>query len=62
MFVPLRPTLCDANSSRLHDCIIMHFGFIQIYCSKHQRSQEKKETKQSRLDRRLAVLAVNSAV
>lgn len=35
MFVPLRPTLCDRNSSGLHDCIIMHFTFIQICCSKH---------------------------
>lgn len=34
MFVPLRPTQQDRNSSRLHDSIIKHFNFAQAYCSK----------------------------
>lgn len=34
MFVPLRPTQQDRNSSRLHDCIIKHFNFTATHCSK----------------------------
>lgn len=48
MFVPLRPTLCDRNSSGLHDCIIMHFTFIQICCSKYRcDGSTRSESEQS---------------
>lgn len=30
MFVPLRPTQQDRNSSRLHDCLIKHFNFTDM--------------------------------